>query len=247
MMQSEQTDNLYVVSEKLDICVKVKHGGYIPRSGLLFAECLNRFDFKDCAVADIGCGETGILAHYAFNCGADPVVGADIDPSAIAHARSSSDKSSKICWIISDLFSNLNGLKFDVIFSNPPQMPMPFKRRKDLKDWHDSSGSTGRETVLRIIEESPVYLRVKGRLYVLIFDFLGVEKSFNSCPSFKKVASQYNLSCRVISSYKKNIREGGQTQKSIPWIKEIYPKYKFKKDSSGNLIYNILIVEFQKQ
>lgn len=245
MTEKNQADNLYAVSDKFNLCIKIKHGGYIPKSGLLLANYLKQFDLESKTILDMGCGETGILAHYALARGAN-VTGVDIDPSAIVHARNSSNRSNEIVWIISDLFSNLNGCKFDIVISNPPQMPMPFEERKKLRDWHDSPGNTGRETIVRILETVPLYLNRRGEILILVFDFLGVKESFSPSPGLEEIGYRSGFSCEVVRSYSKPIRRDGQTEKNISWIKKIYPRYIFKKEE-GNYYYNILIVKFRRQ
>jgi len=246
MAEKGQEDNLYVASDNLALCIKARRNGYIPRSGLLLTDYLWQIDLTNTTVLDLGCGETGILAHYALARRAN-VTGVDIDPSAIVHVRNSSNKSGEITWIISDLFSNLNGCKFDVIISNPPQMPMPFEERRKLKDWHDSSGNTGQEAIIKILKTAPLHLNINGEIIILIFDFLGVKERFGPPLSIREISYQNGFSCEVVGSYPKLVRKDGQTEKNIPWIKKIYPEYYFEKDVEGNYRYNVLIVKFRRQ
>jgi methylase of polypeptide subunit release factors len=245
MTERKQKDNIYIVSDNLDLCIKTKHDGYIPKSGLLLTDYLWQIDLDGMDILDLGRGETGILAHYAFARGAY-TTGVDIDPLVINHVRNSSNRSDKITWIISDLFSGLNGCRFDMVVSNPPQMPMPFEKRKKLKDWHDSSGNTGRETIVRILETASLYLNANSEILILIFDFLGVKERFSSFPSIEELGYQNNFSCEIVGLYPKTVRRGGQTEKNIPWIQKIYPEYNFGKNVEGNYYYNILIVKFRK-
>lgn len=245
MAEREYEDRLYIVSDNLGLCIKIKHGGYTPKSGLLLTDYLWQTDLKDVSLLDLGCGETGILAHYAFARGAD-ATGVDIDPSVISHAGDSSNRSGEITWMISDLFSNLNGCGFDLVVSNPPQMPMPFEERRKLKDWHDSSGNTGRETIARILGTASPYLSTNGEIIILIFDFLGVKERFGSFPSLEEIGCQNGFSCEIVESHPKLVRRGGQTERNVSWIQEVYPKYNFGEDERGNRYYNILIVKFKK-
>lgn len=245
--ENSQTNNQYIVSQKLKICIKIKPKGYVPKSGLLLANYLNQIDLYNKAVLDVGCGETGILAHCALAAGAHPVVGVDIDSGVIAYVQNTSPKSTEICWLVSDLYSNIGDSLFDIILSNPPQMPMPAEERNLLKDWHDSPGDTGQEILIKIIQTSLAYLKNNGKLLILIMDFLGVTKSFNESPSLKMVGHEYGLSCTVRKTYCQFVRKGGKTEQSIPWIMKTYPKYRFKKNKNGEYLYNIAIVEFSKQ
>ncbi|MBU4026509.1 methyltransferase, partial [Patescibacteria group bacterium] len=245
VIDDNKTNSLYIISERYNIFIKVKHGGYIPSSGFLLIDSLGKFEFNGKSVIDIGCGETGILAHYLFAREASSVVGIDIDPSAIAHAKHSSNVSDYITWIVYDAGNILTNNKFDVIISNPPQMPMSFELRKQLKDWHDSCGDTGIELITQIIKRASTGLRSGGEIFILVFDFLGVRESYNNTLSIEEIGCRYGFSCEIIKSYPKTVRKGGQTEKSISWIKHVYPKYRFGRDTEGNLCYNALTVRFQ--
>jgi len=247
MRENNQTNNQYIVSQKLKICIKIKPGGYVPKSGLLLADYLNQTNLRDKAVLDVGCGETGVLAHCALAAGAHPVVGIDIDPTAIAHAQNASSKSMKIYWIVSDLYSGIGDSRFDIILSNPPQMPMPIEKRNLLTNWHDSPGDTGQEAIIKMIQMGLIHLNNSGKLLILIMDFLGITKSFNESPALEIIGREYGLSCAVRKTYRQFVRKGGKTEQSIPWIMKIYPKYRFKKNKNGEYLYNIAIVEFSKQ
>lgn len=246
MLDGNETNNLYIISKKYNLFIRARPNGYIPRSGFLLIDSLEEFEFRGKSVIDIGCGETGILAHYIFACEASSVVGIDIDPSAIAHVKYSSNVSDCITWIMCDEDQILKDNKFDVIISNPPQMPMSFKKRKKLKDWHDSCGDTGKELIIKIIKKASMSLGSGGEIFMLIFDFLGVTESYNNTLSIKDIGHRHEFSCEIIKSYPKIVRSGGQTEKSISWIKHVYPEYRFSRDTEGNFCYNILAVRFQR-
>lgn len=235
----DDAGNQFIESDNLNLSIKIRKGGYIPRSGLLLIDYLNSINI-DGDVLDIGTGETGILAHYMYARGTHNVIACDKDASAINHAKSASLFAENISWIISDIFSNIKKRLFDYIVSNPPQMPMPYKG-----NLHDYGGYDGRDTILEIIKNSPVYLSPNGRLFMLCFDFLGITENFNSDLSICMIASKYGLSCRVVKAYKKPIRRGGKTEESKQWINKIYPKYKFQKSSNGDVYYKIFILEFK--
>ncbi|EKD69940.1 MAG: methylase [uncultured bacterium] len=236
---------LYIVSEKYNLCITVKSNGYIPKSGFLLLSDLENIDFEGKSVVDIGCGETGIIPHYCHARGAQSVTGIDVDSSAIDHVCLSSNVSSQIKWIKSDIFDNCTG-EFDYIISNPPQMPMMNAKRKLLHDNHDSPGETGQEVILRILEESVNKLKSSGAIVLLIFDFLGVMESYNNKLSIQEFARGQGYICDVVNSFSKSVRKGGQTEANIPWIKKIYPRYGFLEDAIGNLYYKVLLVKFYR-
>ena len=239
-------DKLYVVLDDFDLCIAIKKDGYIPKSALHLIKCVNQFDLAKKRVLDLGCGETGILAHYAFARKAKQVVGVDIDPSAIAHVKKASVKSSRIRWVVSDLFYNLGNCLFDIILTNPPQLPMSDYNRMELADWHDVSGPTGRELILRILKEGHRNLDHGGEIYMLIFDFLGITQSFNSMPGLAEISKELGYSCVVLQNFPVLIRVGGKIEKNLAWIRQIYPCYTFQQSELG-LHYNISIVRFKLQ
>ncbi len=246
MRSRDGDDQEYVVSVDLSICVNVKKGGYRPKSAFLLTSCLNQFNVEGKIVLDLGCGETGIIAHYALARGAKKVIGVDIDPSAIAHANRASLASCKIMWVVSDLFGNLGKRKLDMIITNPPQMPMSDVDRTRLLDWHDTSGPTGRELILKTLEEGRSFLNPHGEIFLLVFDFLGVKKSFNSSPSLFEIAESLGYSCEVLENYSRMVRLGGQTAKNLAWINEVYPRYEFRR-RGGNISYGVSVVRLKIQ
>ena len=243
-MDEKNPDNLYIISNKYSLSIKVRPNGYIPKSGLLLIESLNKFNFSGKSVIDIGCGETGIIAHYLSSRMATQVLGIDIDPIAINHVMNSSNISSQINWMLGD-FCSLEINQFDIMVSNPPQMPMSDINRKKLNNYHDSPGKSGQEMILNILTKSIHHLNQNGSVFMIIFDFLGIKETYNSLPSIESVVSRYGFSCDIIDTYPSVIRCGGQTETNLPWIKHFYPKYNFIKDDTGNILYNTMVVKFQ--
>ena len=169
------------------------------------------------------------------------VVACDMDREAIYHAKKASLIANKILWLVGDTFSPITkACKFDLILSNPPQMPMP--QRDSL---HDYGGYDGRDVIVQIIEKVSNYLNCNGSFFLLCFDFLGVTERYNTNYSIQEIARRNGLSCKVCAGYQRSIRKRGQTEKNLPWIKRIYPDYKFKKNSEGNFYHKILILELK--
>lgn len=210
----------------------------------MLTSSLNQFDFVHKKILDLGCGETGILAHYALARKASRVVGVDIDPSAISHAKNCSSKSHDVTWVVSDLFKNLCHNRFDIILTNPPQLPMSDKDRMTLIDWHDASGSSGRELIERLLHDAISYLEPGGEIFLLAFDFLGINESYNHSPSLSDVSRKLGYSVSVIETVSKQIRPGGKTEKSLPWIKQVYPRYTFQVNELG-IHFKMSIVRFK--
>lgn len=228
-----------LLSEKLGIVMHIKHNGYIPKSGLLIAEQLEIMKIHGKAL-DIGTGETGILANCLLAHGASKVVASDIDPIAIQWAKQASNRSREIVWHNCDLFPFSQTEKdgtFDIIVSNPPQMPMPYHGHL-----HDYGGSDGRSCIIRIIERGKQMLRRNGKLVLLCFDFLSVDCSYGH-ETIIELAKRKGLKTSVTAKHKRIIQKGGKTEENIDWIERIFHGYIFQKDSRGNYYHEILILE----
>lgn len=217
--------------------MRIRHGGYIPKSGLLMAEQLRRLKVKG-RVLDIGTGETGVLANCLLALGASEVLASDIDPEAIPWAQQASNRSSEIIWHSCDLFPKNQPVgTFHIIVSNPPQMPMPHAGH-----FHDYGGADGRSYIIRIIENAKHLLDPNGKLILLCFDFLGVE---NPCEqsTIIEIAKANGLKTRIVARHRRSIRKGGQTEENIGWIKTVYPRYSFQIDTKGNYYHEVFILE----
>lgn len=229
-----------LVSGKLRIATRVREGGYIPKSGLLMAEQLIRMKLQGNAL-DIGTGETGILANCLSALGASHVIATDIDPLATDWARQASNRSADILWVNCDLFPpNLADGSFGIIVSNPPQMPMPHPGHP-----HDYGGSDGRGYISRIVEGGRRLLHRDGKLLLLCFDFLGIERDFGR-GSLVDLARSQGMKTRIIARYQRTIRRGGKTEENIGWIRTVYPGYLFKRDVQGNFFHEVLILEMKR-
>ena len=221
----------------------IKHNGYIPKSGLLIAEQLEIMKIHG-KTLDIGTGETGILANCLLAHGASRVVASDIDPIAIRWARQASNRSWEIALHSCDLFpssqTDTNGT-FDIIVSNPPQMPMPYHGHL-----HDYGGSDGRSCIIRIIEYGKRLLSRNGKLVLLCFDFLSVDCSYGHETIFE-LAKRKGLKTNVTARHKRIIQKGGKTEENIGWIEKNSPGYIFQKDSNGNYYHEVLIIEMSHE
>lgn len=238
--RDEHADN-FLISKNLNLTIKLKRDGYIPRSGLSMIEFLDQVDIQGSVVYDLGTGESGLLAYYTKARGAHKVIALDKDSDAVANAKAASPMVSDIFWIVGDTFSPIaKSCKFDLILSNPPQMPM-----LEEGPIHDYGGYDGRSMILRIMTEAKDYLNKTGSLFLLVFDFLGVTDHYNTSLTIFEIALKYGLNCNVCAKYQRAIRKGGKTEQNLAWINTVYPGYKFKQDANGNLFHEMLILEFQ--
>lgn len=240
-LENKGFDNRFLVSKTLALRIKIKEGGYIPRSGLMLADFLNRMKISG-AILDIGTGETGILAYCLKAGGADDVVACDIDCETIRHASKASVVGESIKWILSDVFDSIQPyLRFDIIVSNPPQLPMSMPG-----SFHDYGGADGRDVILKIIEGIPNRLKENGKAYILCFDFLGVTRRYGSSDTLYEIAHKRGLDLRIVAEFERQIRKGGKTEENRKWIEKIYPHYKFRKDKEGKIFHKIFITELER-
>jgi len=222
------------------ITIGIRDGGYVPKSGLFLAQILDCFSARE-TVLDIGTGETGFLAYHLLTRGHKRIIACDINEQSIKLARVASQRSSDIVWKISDVYSNVSNFGFDLIVSNPPQMPMATPG-----DIHDYGGLDGRDVISRIMNGSSKFLSVHGRLLILCFDFLGVEKRYNTSSSLLEIAGKLGFQSAIIGRRERQVRLGGKTEENLGWINQVYPSYRFKKSPGGNYCHDMLIMEMWK-
>lgn len=224
-----------------EIILKIRESGYTPKSGVFVAECLNRYDIQG-NVLDIGTGETGFLAYYLKARGADRVTACDIDKDALDWAEQAEIHKLLVSWIVSDVFDSIgNGERFDLIVSNPPQMPMPVPG-----DPHDYGGCNGRDIIVKIIKGCRERLKENGKLILLCFDFLGVLERLDSIPSLAEIIETEGLKYSIIGESEREVRKGGKTEENVEWIRKVYPKYQFQQNQQGNLQYKMIVLEVTK-
>lgn len=120
-------------------------------------------------VLDMGTG-TGIAALHAAKAGASKVTAADINPHAVACARSNAMRNGlKVEVVESDLFAKVNGL-YDVITFNPPYLP----EEGGPSSWMErawSGGADGSDVVVRFLEDAWRFLAPGGRIYIILSSF----------------------------------------------------------------------------
>ena len=172
----------------------------VERGGVhffLFEDCLIRVPTEDLApkfgsvllarhlplqtgdvVLDLGAG-AGLIGILAARRG-HRAVATDVVPRYIDCLRANAllnGVGSRLDVRTGDLFAPVSGEAFDVIATNPPQMPTPPDREwSDAQSRMDNGGTDGWLLLERIIRESPPYLKAGGRLVFTLFDFLGVER-----------------------------------------------------------------------
>lgn len=220
--------------------LRLRKDGFVPKSGLIYNTVLD-----DCAgkkVLDLGCGDLGILGVLARQNGAMSVDSVDIDSNCVDWFNKLIDENAftNMHCYLSDNFSNVHN-DFDMILTNLAQMPMLEGSA------HDSGGIDGRDNILEILNKSLEYLRQDGYLYMLLFDFLGIDKRTNNNPSLEEIADKEGYkNIEILESVDKEIVKGSVTYDSIDHILDVYPKYNFETNSRGNPYCKIKIARFQK-
>lgn len=213
-----------------------KPNGYLPKSGILLCNHLSKIS-KNKSVLDIGTGECGLLAIHAAKSGAFSVTGIDLDRKAVEWAKYNG-KANKVNvnWLVSDTFPK-GEERFDVIVSNPPQMPM---RRVSA---HDSGGSDGRRQIMKIILNAKKYLKDGGTLILLAFDFLSIDKKYGEQETILNTMRDSGYKTKILSRWERIVRRGGKTEASLAWIKKYYPLFEFKQKRTGELFHKVFVIE----
>lgn len=216
-------------SPYLDFTIPVNSEIEFPRSGKYFVEFLKSVSFKGRSVLDIGTGYFGFLARHAKVFGASNVVAVDLNKEALENAQQISEEG--IEYVVSDVFSSVTDRKFDIIISNPPQLPDCFGGKI-----HDVAGKDGLRVIEKIINDFRVYTNENGQIYLLLFDFL--------LGKTKSICKQNKLDAQVVAYYNKTLRKGGETEKRKEVIERLYPGYSFKEGPDG-FYHQIYILEIK--
>jgi release factor glutamine methyltransferase len=154
-------------------CVfRVPDGVQPPKAGSLFF-CRHLRPRAGERMLEIGAG-LGLAAVLAARTGAS-VVATDVVPAAVEIVRVNAALNGvTVDARLGDCYAPVAGERFDLVCSNPPQMPTPPGReRDDPAAAADNGGIDGWEILDRIIGGAPAHLRPGGRLLFTIFGFLG--------------------------------------------------------------------------
>jgi HemK-related putative methylase len=160
-----------------DCVFRVPDGVQSPKAGsLLF--CRHLTWAPGDRVLEIGAG-LGLAAVLAARAGAR-VVATDVVPAAVETIRANAALNNvTLDARLGDCYAPVAGERFDVICSNPPQMPTPPGReRTDAAAAADNGGRDGWEVLERVIGGAPAHLAPGGRLVFTIFAFLGCKTAF---------------------------------------------------------------------
>jgi release factor glutamine methyltransferase len=163
-----------------DCVFRIPDGVQPPKAGSLFF-CRHLAVRRGERVLEIGAG-LGLAAVLAARDGAQ-VVATDIVPAAVECIRANAALNGvAVDARLGDIYAPVAGERFDLVASNPPQMPTPSGReRADATAAADNGGLDGWEILDRIIAGAPSHLVPGGRLVFTIFAFLGCKAAFAKC------------------------------------------------------------------
>jgi release factor glutamine methyltransferase len=157
-----------------DCLFRVPDGVQPPKAGSRFF-CQNLNVRGGERVLELGAG-LGLAAVFAAKAGA-VVVATDVVPSAVTAVRINAALNGvDVDARLGDCYAPVVGERFDLVCSNPPQMPTPpGAEREDAQAAADNGGPDGWALLDRIIAGAPAHLAPRGRLVFTIFEFLGVK------------------------------------------------------------------------
>lgn len=245
MYTDNKLDSLIYKNEKNCYKIDLKNNNFIPKSGLLLCPFIEQIcsTKKIKNVLDIGTGESCLLAKHAVKFGADKADAIDIDPQIVVTAEKNIGEFINTVHVFeSDNFLKIGNQKYDLIVSNPAQMPMT----DHVCSRHDVGGEFGRENIEIILNKAADYLSENGILLLLVFGFLGVNVATRKDLTPLIDISKNNFTLEKVEHYLLNIRYNGAIYRSIEYIQMIFPDYKFF-EVDGKLKNEIYILQLKKQ
>lgn len=180
-----------------------------PETEILVAEAIKFLEYriknkeysrKTLRIFDLGTGSgcIGIViaqylnSHYSVFPIQYSISASDISPAALKVAKQNAKNyKTKINFVISDLFENING-KFDLIIANLPYVDpasFDFKSLADPKIALDG-GKNGFALIEKVLRELPDHLADGG---LAIF-----EHGYNHLPAIKKLTKELGLKVKII-------------------------------------------------
>jgi HemK-related putative methylase len=160
-----------------DCLFRVSDAVQPPKAGSLFF-CRHLAVSPGERVLEIGAG-LGLAAVLAARAGAR-VVATDVVPQAVDAIRANAALNGvTVDARVGDCYAPVAGERFDLICTNPPQMPTPPGReREDAVAAADNGGLDGWALIDRVISGAAPHLGPRGRLVFSIFAFLGRKQAF---------------------------------------------------------------------
>jgi len=161
-----------------DYVFHVSEDVYEPaEDSFLFAENLAVKEGDVVLDMGTGCGILGIVATKK----AAKVVAVDVNPHAVRCARNNAKLNrvaEKTFFIQGDLFAPFRlKVKFDLMLFNAPYLPSNDAQDGSLLSRAWAGGITGRQVIDRFVCESPKYLKLNGRVFLMQSSLSGVDET----------------------------------------------------------------------
>lgn len=215
---------------KFELCQNVTEPNF---PSYYLASQLDHFKGEKALDLGTGCGFFAIVLSENF----EKVYAVDVTNDAIKCTNNNSKLNavdSKIQSVRGNLFEPVKGMKFDLIVSNPPQMPTPPSNERD--NWigyMDNSGVDGRNVIDEIIENASNFLTPHGKLLIVHLDVADIEKT--------------------VSRLQKSLRTNIFLERRIPVGRLAFErKYHIKRlgisfvESNNQLFQRVCIIESEK-
>lgn len=144
-------------------------------------------------VLDIGVGSGVVLATLGA-LGAERLVGTDIDPGALDAARrllAGSGHSAEL--LLSDLWTGLDGRKFDLVVANPPHFASTLPHFPTRPQSWSDGGQDGRRVLDPLLRGLRPHLATGGHAVLVHSAFLDISRT-------RRLLAEQGLSCRRLAA-----------------------------------------------
>lgn len=189
---------------------KTDERALIPRADteILVEQCkILMYDKPSCDILDIGTGSGAISISLAKELPNSKILGLDISNKAIELANENKrlNQVENVEFIISDLFQNIQGKKFDLIVSNPPYISLKEYETlmPEVKNYEPQNALTDLNDGLYFYEE----ITKQASEYLKENAYLAFEIGYNQANNIKEIFNKYNFNLiSLIKDYGGNDR-----------------------------------------
>lgn len=171
-----------------------------PDTEILVEEILKLYSNKECKILDLCTGSGAIAISLAKYIEKSSIVATDISKKAIQIAKLNAEKNlvhTKINFIESDMFDDVDITSFDIIVSNPPYIKSDVIKSLDVQVQKEpkialDGGIDGLKFYKIIAENAYKYIKLNGKIFIEIgFDQKeSVEDLFKSNEKYSNIYSK---------------------------------------------------------